>query len=86
MANLEGVAAGRPTSDPVLFRPGHDGEHCFHQCGSLSSKPVAKSSARDPYTVNYSSTVGIETRWTSAVGGGLGLPPYKHMQKPIKKV
>jgi uncharacterized protein len=67
------------------FEQGKTGSVASHNDGGLSSKLPGKTSVRDSYTVDYSTTVGIDTRWTSAVGGGLGLPPYAHMRENDQK-
>ena len=67
------------------FEPGKTGTVSSRNDGGLSAKLPNKLGATDAYTVDYSTSVGVDTRWTSAVGGGLGLPPYAHMRENDQK-
>jgi hypothetical protein len=76
-------AKQKPTR--FYFEPGRTGSVSSVNDGRLAAKPAARAVSWDPYIVNYTTTVGIDNRWTSAVGGGLGLPPYAHMKQNDEK-
>ena len=69
----------------LYFAQGRTGSVSSSNDGGLSWGLAARTAARDAYTVNYATSVGIDSRWTSAVGGGLGLPPYAHMRQNDEK-
>jgi uncharacterized protein len=62
------------------FQAGKTGSVTSGDDGGLSSQPPGKAAARDLYTVDYTTSVGIDNRWTWTGAGGIGHQPYLHMR------
>jgi uncharacterized protein len=67
------------------FHPGKTGSVASANDGALSPRPPERIAARDAYTIDYTTTVGIDNRWTWTGAGGLGHPPYMHMRDNDEK-
>jgi putative CocE/NonD family hydrolase len=67
------------------FYPGKSGSVSSINDGILLPSPPKERSAEDRYTIDYTTTAGIDNRWTWTGSGGLGDPPYAHMRDNDEK-
>jgi len=63
------------------FQKGRSGSVPSTNDGGLATRqPAQDSAARDEYRIDYTTTVGIDNRWTLTGAGGLGHQPYLHLR------
>jgi uncharacterized protein len=64
------------------FQSGRTGSVTSVNDGGLAARiPERAADVRDNYTIDYTTTVGIDNRWTLTGAGGLGGEPYPHMRE-----